>query len=63
MSRIYKVKVLNEEVLVRAETRGSAIRHAMEKSVEVEVASQDDLVRLTGKGVVVSDAAKRAVLA
>ncbi len=59
MSRIYKVKVLNEEVLIRASTKGSAIRYAMSSAVEAVVASQEDLVRLTAKGVGVQDVPKK----
>ena len=59
MNRIYKVKVLNEEVLIRAGTKGAAIRYAMASTCEAVVASQEDLVRLTAKGVGVQDIPKK----
>lgn len=56
-SRIYIVrrigadKMINEERLVRASHRTAALRHVVENTHEVVIASQTDLVRLLSAGV------------
>ncbi len=60
MSRIYKVQVKDsqERSLVRAESKAGALRHIAEKTMEAEVATQDDLVKMVAAGVKVEDAGK-----
>lgn len=60
MSRIYKVSITHgkdtKEKLVRATTKGGAIKHAASRCIEAEVASQDDLIRLASAGEKVEEA-------
>lgn len=63
MSRIYKVALKDvqgvrrdeNEILVRALTKAGALRFAAEKTMEAEVVSQDDLIRLVTAGVKVQE--------
>lgn len=59
-SRIYVVKHNNAQRLVRAGNPAQAIRHVAKKEISAEVASQDQLVELAGKGVTVEDAGENA---
>jgi hypothetical protein len=62
--RIYKVSLKdvkgaprNEpEILVEADSRAGALRHAAEKTMVAEVASSQDLIRLTKLNVEVESA-------
>lgn len=48
------------EHLVRATSQAQALRHITDTMMGVSVASQDDLLRLVGKGVKVQDATAKA---
>ncbi len=67
MSRIYKVALKDakgvarneNEILVRALTKAGALRFAAEKTMDAEVASQDDLIRLVTAGAKVEESAEQ----
>jgi hypothetical protein len=51
-TRIYTVQQLGGDTrLVRASNQSQALRYVVDKTLSVDLASQDDLVRLLGKGV------------
>lgn len=52
MTRIYYVQQLGADPrLVRATNQAQALRYVVDKTLSVDLASQDDLVRLLGKDV------------
>jgi hypothetical protein len=59
-THIYKVNIGEDVRLVRANTRASAIKHAV-NPVEANVATQDELVHLLGQNVEVEDATRKEV--
>ena len=54
-NRIYVVWVAGQTRLIRASSRSAALRYAVREST-VQVASQDELVRMLADGVKVDDA-------
>lgn len=56
MSRIYVVNNGPDAHLVRANNRSQAIRHVAEKTMKVEVASQESLVTMITAGAKIQDA-------
>ena len=57
-TRIYAVTVEGKhKKLVRAASQAAAIRHVAKPMFAADVATQDELVELAGKGVKVEDAA------
>lgn len=58
MSRIYSVKIKDAKdvLLVSADTRAGALRHAAEKTMVAEVASQEDMYKAAKAGLEIEDA-------
>lgn len=55
-TRIYRTNTPNGSRLVRAANRAQAITHVARDIIKADVATQDDLVTLTGEGVKVETA-------
>lgn len=58
MSRIYNIydNETKSSFLVRADSQHQAVRHVVKNRFAVTVASQDDLISLIARGIVVQDA-------
>jgi len=54
--RIYRVQFNSTSLLVRASNKNTAIRHVVSQNIQADVATQDDLVKLTAAGVEVQEA-------